>query len=119
MSINRVDFQGTIVRTGDYTQVKQNEDNKGQVDQSAFMNQNTREVEQKRTTVIQKDNTDPEDQSGQFDAKEKGKNEYRKQEGRKRSAKEVEELEKLADGVIGRNGKPVNLGFSSGFDFSV
>ncbi|MBQ7679196.1 MAG: hypothetical protein IJT34_05025 [Butyrivibrio sp.] len=117
MSINRVDFQGTIVRTGDYTQVKQNEDNKGMVDQSAFQVQSNRENEQKRTTVIQKDDADPQQQK--FDAKEKGSNEYHKQEGRRKSAKELEELEKLADGVIDKHGRPVNLGFSSGFDFTV
>lgn len=116
MSINRVDFQGAIVRTNDYTSVKQNEDSKVFVDQSAFQNQNTKDVDTKRTTVTKQDDTDPREQK--FDAKEKGSNEYSRQDGGKKK-KSPEELERIADGVIGRDGRPVNLGFSSGFDFKV
>ncbi len=116
MAINRVDFQGAIVRTNDYTSVKQNEDTKVLVDQSAFQNQNTKDVDNKRITVTQQDDADPRQQK--FDAREKGSNEYSRQEGGKKK-KSQEELEKLADGVIGRDGKPINLEFSSGFDFKV
>ena len=117
MSINRVDFQGAIVRTSDYTSVKQNEDTKVYVDQAQSQTQNTKDVDERRTTVTRQDDADPREQK--FDAKEKGSNEYFRQEGRRRSKEEVEELEKLAEGVIGKNGKPINLGFSSGFDFKI
>ena len=46
MSIGRIDFQGAIIRTGDYSAVKQNEDNKPQPDQAAFQVQFSREAVQ-------------------------------------------------------------------------
>ena len=36
MSINRIDFQGSVVRTNDFSQLKQNEDNKVFTDQNVF-----------------------------------------------------------------------------------
>ena len=45
MSISRIDFQGTIARTNDFSQIKQNEDNKVMVDQNVFQNEFNKEDE--------------------------------------------------------------------------
>ena len=79
MSIGRIDFQGAIIRTGDYSAVKQNEDNKPQTDQAAFQVQFSREADEKSQSVSHTSKSDP--QKFKFDAKEKGNGSYESPDG--------------------------------------
>ena len=114
MSINRIDFQGSFMRTGDYGAVKAAEDAKPQADQNAFQVAFNKERREDLTTVQETGQT--EEQDTKFDAREKSKNEYqrRKKQGQK---KEEEENE---GGVRDMSGRPVGrVVKSSGFDFKV
>ncbi|WP_035767097.1 hypothetical protein [Butyrivibrio sp. NC2002] len=116
MSISRIDFQGSVARTGDFSQLKQNEDNKVVTDQNAFQTEFKKEVDQKTNSVNHKENVDQ--QKEKHDAKEKGKNEYHGNGGSKRGQTQ-EELEKLAESIIGSDGRPLDMHISSGFDFKI
>lgn len=121
MAINRIEFQGSIMRTGDYSQ-KQGEDTKVAQDQSAFATQVKKEVDERRTTVTEtQESSDLRHEK--HDAKEKGKNEYQGDGGKRRreaaSVKDAEEMEKLAKNVIDKNGRQVDLQISKGFDFKI
>ncbi|MBR6626904.1 MAG: hypothetical protein IKL04_02845 [Lachnospiraceae bacterium] len=72
----------TISRSQDLTMLKQNADNKGMIDQSNLGQQMQKEVEQRTKEVRSGDNTQW--HSEKFDAKEKGKNEYAGDGGRRR-----------------------------------
>lgn len=72
----------TLTRTQDYTTIKQNEDNKGVINQSVIGQQVQKNVEQRVREVHQSDNTDWHNQK--FDAKDKGSNEYSGDGGKKR-----------------------------------
>ena len=65
MSINRIDVQGAIARTADFSTIKQNEDNKGQVDQTNFQAQFSREIDQKGSTVTETKHTQEQQESFQ------------------------------------------------------
>ena len=121
MAINRIEFQGSIMRTGDYSQ-KQGEEQKVTQDQTVFSAQMKKEVDERRTTVTEtKETSDL--QHEKHDAKEKGKNEYRGDGGAKRrevaGIQDSEEMEKLAKNVIDKNGRQVDLQISKGFDFKI
>ncbi|WP_026509941.1 MULTISPECIES: hypothetical protein [unclassified Butyrivibrio] len=119
MSINRIDFQGSVVRTNDISQIKANEDNKAFTDQNAFQTEFNKEVDQKSTSVTKKENADQKQQE-KHDAREKGKNEYFGNGGKGRNHyKSPEELEKLTETLIGADGKPLDMHISSGFDFKI
>ncbi len=83
MAIGQIELQGQITRAQDYSPIKQNEDNKGLVDQANVGNQFTKIVENHVTKVNQKDQT--ENHNKKFDAKEKGNNEYGGDGGRNRN----------------------------------
>jgi len=78
MAIGPIELQGTVMRTQDFTQVKHNEDQRGVVEQLHFQDQLKKEVQDKSSQVNKKDR--PENQSRKFDAKEKGDNEYYRQD---------------------------------------
>ncbi|WP_408070980.1 hypothetical protein [Butyrivibrio sp. JL13D10] len=119
MSISRIDFQGAVARTNDFSQIKQNEDNKVFTDQNAFQTEFNKEVDQKANSVTKKENVDQQQQE-KHDAKEKGKNEYYGNGGKNRNQyKSPEELEKLTETLIGADGKPLDMHISSGFDFKI
>ncbi|WP_026660358.1 hypothetical protein [Butyrivibrio sp. AC2005] len=119
MSISRIDFQGSVVRTNDFSQIKQNEDNKVLTDQNAFQTEFDKEVDQKANSVTKKENAD-QNEHEKHDAKEKGKNEYQGNGGKgKNQYKSPEELEKLTETLIGADGKPLDMHISSGFDFKI
>ncbi|MBQ6735847.1 MAG: hypothetical protein IJR00_13180 [Lachnospiraceae bacterium] len=114
MSINRIDFQGAFLRTGDMGAVKAAEDAKPQADQSAFQLQFQKQKQAELTSV--KETAETAEQNTKFDAREKSKNEYfkRKKQGEKKDEEEDE------GGVIDMNGRPVGRVLkSSGFDFKV
>lgn len=64
----------SIPRTQDYTTMKQNEDNKGTFQQMTLEQQSDKQSEQRTREVHSSDNSDW--YTGQYDAKEKGHNEY-------------------------------------------
>ncbi len=64
----------TITRAQDYTTIKQNEDNKGLMDQSNIGQQIQKNTEQRTKEVHSSDNADWHNKK--FDAKEKGSGEY-------------------------------------------
>lgn len=79
----------TITRTQDYTTIKQNEDNKGLVDQSNIGQQVQKESEQHIREVRSSDNADWHNKK--FDAREKGDNEYSGDGGSRRKQQEKKE----------------------------
>lgn len=118
MSISRIDFQGTIARTNDFSQLKTNEDNRVVADQNAFQTEFNKEVDQKANSVNQKENAD-QNQQEKFDAKEEGKNQYSGNGGRKKRENTKQDIEKLSETLIGADGRPLNMHISSGFDFKI
>lgn len=72
----------TLTRTQDYTTIKQNEDNKGFVNQNTISQQLQKDTEQRSREVRSSDNADW--QGKKFDAKDKGANEYSGDGGKKR-----------------------------------
>ena len=86
MAISPIDLGNAMTRTQDYATIKQNEDNKGFVDQSNFQSNLKKEVDNRLNQVQRKDGT--EFNNKKFDAKEKGSNEYFGDGGKKKSVKE-------------------------------
>ena len=82
MAISPVLFNGSVSRMQDVTQIKQNEDMKGMVDQTNFQNTFHKQIDQKLNQVHQSDNA--ENRQKKFDAKDKGDNEYSGDGGKKR-----------------------------------
>ncbi len=86
MTISRIELQGQITRAQDFTTIKQNEDNKGMVDQTNFQNQFHQNIDQHLHQVRRGDAT--ENQNKKFDAKEKGNGNYEGDGGKRRNKKE-------------------------------
>lgn len=80
MTISRVELQGQVTRAQDFTTLKQNEDNKGMVDQVNFQRQFDQTVENKLHQVRQGEKA--ENEGKRFDAKEKGNGHYAGDGGR-------------------------------------
>ena len=97
MSISRIELQGTITRAQDYTAIKQNEDNKGMIDQSNFQAQFHKTVDSKLTQVHHSDNA--ENENKRYDAKDKGNGQYSGDGGKKRK-KDSEQEEQDGKFVI-------------------
>lgn len=98
MTISRVVLQGQVTRAQDFTTIKQNEDNKGMVDQSNFQRQFDRTVDNRLRQVNQGDRA--ENESKRFDAKEKGGGSYHGDGGQNRKKEEKE-----ADGKVVLKGR--------------
>lgn len=79
----------SITRSQDYTTIKQNEDNKGFTDQMNIGQNVQKETEQKAREVHSSDNSDW--HSRQFDAKDKGDNEYSGDGGQRNKREEKKE----------------------------
>lgn len=88
MTISRVELQGQVTRAQDFTTIKQNEDNKGMVDQANFQRQFDRTVDNKLRQVRQGDKA--ENEGKRFDAKEKGNGNYAGDGGKNRKKEERE-----------------------------
>ena len=93
MTISRVALQGQVTRAQDFTTIKQNEDNKGMVDQSNFQKQFDRTVDNRLRQVNQGDRA--ENEGKRFDAKEKGGGSYQGDGGQNRKKEDKE-----ADGKV-------------------
>ncbi len=81
MAFGTIEFT-TISRANDYSAIKQNEDNKGMVDQGNITAHVQKTTEQKSREVNSSDNAVW--QEKQPDAREKGSNEYAGDGGRRR-----------------------------------
>lgn len=71
---NPISIQGQITRAQDFSIIKQNEDNRGFVEQLNIQKQKEDETETKSKQVQEKDAAENDGQ--RHDAKEKGKNQY-------------------------------------------
>lgn len=89
MAISRIELQGQVTRAQDFTTIKQNEDNKGMVDQSNFQNQFQQNIDQHLHQVRRGDES--EFLNKRFDAKEKGNGSYEGDGGRNRKKKEEQD----------------------------
>ena len=82
MTISRVALQGQVTRAQDFTTIKQNEDNKGMVDQSNYQRQFDQSVDNRLRQVNQGEKA--ENEGKRFDAKEKGGGRYEGDGGKER-----------------------------------
>ena len=103
MSISRIEIQGQVARTQDFTTIKHNEDN-----QTNFQRQFNQTVENKVRQVRQGDHA--ENEGKRFDAKDKGNGTYYGDGGRRRKKEEAKEKE--------NDGKVIRKGYSS-FDMKI
>lgn len=84
MAISPLLFNGSVSRMQDISSIKHNEDVKGMVDQANFQNTFNREIDSKVNQVHHSD--DVENRQQKHDAKEKGKNQYMGDGGKKRDS---------------------------------
>ena len=82
MAITPIMFNATVQRTQDFTTMKQNEDNKGTIDQSNFQMKMEKEFKHQLSNVRTADNA--EKKGDNSDAKEKGNGTYTGDGGRRR-----------------------------------
>lgn len=82
MAFGAIEFT-TISRAQDYSTVKQNEDNKGMIDQGHIVDHVQKTAEQRNQEVQGSDNAQWREQK--MDAREKGSNEYSGDGGRRRN----------------------------------
>lgn len=82
MAITPIMFNATVQRTQDFTTMKQNEDNKGTIDQSNFQMKMEKEFKLQLSNVRTADNA--EKKGDNSDAKEKGNGTYTGDGGRRR-----------------------------------
>lgn len=124
MSINRVDF-GVIANTSEVSTIKSAEETRPLSDQQSFQTIFKEEIDTRQRSINTKDNANGSKLNS--DAKEKGGNEYAGDGGKNRKNKNNEimhhlspsEMQKIGNGILSKDGKPKNLGISSGFDFKI
>ena len=128
MSINHVDF-GVMATSTDVTSIRAAEEARPVADQHNFQAQFKEEVQNREHSVNAKNDID----QGQMnsDAQDKGSNEYMGDGGRNRRGSgdgdnqpperqlSLEQMEKMANNILDKNGKPVNFQISSGFDLKI
>ena len=126
MSISRIDF-GVMATSTDVTSIKAAEEARPTADQHNFQTQFNNEVENHQHQVNAKNDID----QGELhsNAEDKGSNEYMGDGGRNRRGKDEdntkerqlspEQMEKISDSIRGRDGKPIDLHISKGFDLKI
>lgn len=105
MAIGPVELNGAMTRLQDFTSMKHNEDTKGLVDQTNFQTQFHQEIDSRLNQVHKSDNA--ENGETKYDAKDKGKNSYEGDGGKKKKNDFSKE-----------EGKVVRKGYS-GFDMKI
>lgn len=88
--IRPIEFRGIVQRTNDISNVKQNEDNKPVHDQSNIQQNVRKNTEHLAKEVAKKDDADRNQKK--FDAKEKGSNEYVRQEQKQKQKKSEDKI---------------------------
>ncbi len=129
MSINHVDF-GVMATSTDVTSIRAAEEARPYADQQNFQAQFREEVQNREHSVNAKNDIDQAPMN--TDAQDKGSNEYMGDGGRNRRGQgnggdknpperqlSVEQMEKMASNMLDRNGKPIDLRISSGFDLKI
>jgi hypothetical protein len=129
MSINRIDF-GIMATSTDVTSIKAAEEARPLADQHNFQTQFNNEVENQQHQVNTKNDISQDGMNA--DAEDKGSNEYMGDGGKNRRRNQgdddgeilerqlsTEQMEKIADHMRDRHGKPVDLHLSSGFDLKI
>ena len=129
MSINHVDF-GVMATSTDVTSIRAAEEARPYADQQNFQAQFREEVQNREHSVNAKNDIDQGTMN--TDAQDKGSNEYMGDGGRNRRGQgnggdknpperqlSIEQMEKMAGNMLDRNGKPVDLRISSGFDLKI
>jgi len=107
MTISRIELQGQIGRTQDYSGLKHAEDTRGAVEQSQITARSDQAAELKLHHVNDAENA--RNMQKKFDAKEKGSNEYQGDGGQSKNKNKKE-----SDGVVVIKGaKP------QGFDLKI
>ncbi|MCR5402817.1 MAG: hypothetical protein K6E91_03240 [Butyrivibrio sp.] len=126
MSINRIDF-GVMATSTDVTSIKAAEEARPYADQQNLQVQFRDEVETNQHSVNAKNDID----QGQLNsnAEDKGSNEYMGDGGRnRRGARDTEkkerqlskeQMERIAEGMHDKKGKPIDFHLSSGFDLKI
>lgn len=104
MAIGPVELNGALQRVQDIATIKQNQDNKAIVNQSAFQDTFSKEIEDHSTRVTDPDETSKEQRK--FDAKDKGDNEYSGEGGKRKNPKPPKE-------------RMIIKGQSGGFDIKI
>lgn len=82
MAISPLEMNGMYSRTQDFTVLKQNEDNKAMLGQNMIQTQVEKQQEQKANVVVKTNESETHQQ--RQDAREKGKNEYMGDGGKRR-----------------------------------
>lgn len=106
MAIGPVELNGALQRVQDIATIKQNQDNKAVINQSAFQDTFSKEIEEHSTKVNDPNETTREQRK--FDAKDKGDNEYSGDGGKKKK----QNAESKKDRMIVK-------GQSRGFDIKI
>ncbi len=99
MAIGPIEMQGQILRTQDFSHIKQQDDQRPEINQTLLQQQMAKTETRQMTRVNSR--TDIENQMKNFDAKEKGSNEYHGDGGRKRRQKKEEDGKVILKGVTG------------------
>lgn len=86
--IRPIEFSGIVQRTNDISNIKQQQDQKPVQDQSNIQQNVQRNTEHTTKEVAKKDNADYNQQK--YDAKEKGKGQYTRQEQQRRQKPQEE-----------------------------
>lgn len=106
MSISRIELQGQITRAQDFTNIKHNEDQHSNVQQSVISRQSGKAAELKLHHV--NDSEETQNYQKKFDAKEEGSNQYQGDGGGQRKKKRPPE-----------DGRVVVKGPTHGFDLKI
>jgi len=106
MSIRPVVFNGMMQTTPEVSTLKQNENNKPMFQQQNMQTQFTKETNHQMKKV--NDPNDAENQDFKYDAREKSKNEYEGNQGKKKKKKNMQE-----------EGKVMKKATSGSFDISI
>ena len=99
MAISPLLFNASVSRMQDVSSIKHNEDAKSMVDQTNFQNTFNREIDSKVNQVHHSD--DIENRQQKHDAKEKGKNQYTGDGGKKRDLKKPQDGRVIAKSTGG------------------
>lgn len=99
MAIGPIEMQGQILRAQDFSQVKQQNDQKPEVNQANLQQQLVKTEDRQLTRVNSR--KDIENQMKKFDAKDKGSNEYHGDGGKNRRKKINEDGKVILKGVTG------------------
>ena len=99
MAIGHIEMQGQILRAQDFSQIKQQDDQRPEINQTLLQQQMTKTETKQMTRVNSR--TDIENQMKKFDAREKGSNEYHGDGGKNRRQKKEEDGKVILKGVTG------------------